>query len=111
MPCYDFTFFNVVKTIMRQFFETMRQSLELARERNRDSKAVTYNLAVAKIALQIQIEEKPAFYYLLLHLGAFPTEIASLRALGKEIKKSGGSYILNECEELAKGRLFVRKKL
>ena len=77
--------------------ETMRRSSEIAREFNRDSIAVTYDLAIAKIALQIQNKEKPNFDHLFVHLGAFHKEMALLRAFGKVIEESGGPYILNEC--------------
>ena len=65
--------------------------------------AVTYDLAIAKIALKIQNEEKSAFDHLLVHLGAFHIEMALFKAFGKVIEESGGPYILNECEVLAKG--------
>ena len=63
------------------------------------------NLAIAKIALKIQNEEKLAFDHLFVHLGAFHIEMALLKAFGKVIEESGGPYILNECKVLAKGSM------
>jgi hypothetical protein len=85
--------------------ETMRRSLEIAKECNRESIAVTYDLAIAKIALQIQNEEKPAYDNLFIHLGSFHLEMAYLKLLAKSLGESGGPYILNECEVLAKGSI------
>ena len=85
--------------------ETMRRSLEIAKECKRESIAVTYDLAIAKIALQIQFEERPTFDNLFIHLGSFHIEMALLKAFGKVIAESGGPHILNECEVLAKGSI------
>ena len=76
-------------------FETMCQSSEIAKECNHDSIEVTYNVAIAKIALKIQTEEKPASDHLFVHLGAFHIEMVSLKAFQKVIEESGGPYILN----------------
>lgn len=81
------------------FFGTMHLPSEIAEI------AVTYDLAIAKIALKIQNEEKPAFDHLLVHLGAFHIEMALFKAFEKVIEESGGPYILNECEVLAKGSM------
>ena len=44
---------------------------------------MTYDLAVAKIVLQIQNEEKSTFSHLFVNLGAFHREMTLLRAFGK----------------------------
>ena len=56
--------------------ETSKRSLKIADEANRDSISVTYNLAIAKIALQVQAEEKPTFDRIFISLGFFHTEMA-----------------------------------
>ena len=86
-------------------FETMHRFSEIGKECNRDSIAVTNELAIAKIALKIQNEEKPVLDHLFVHLGAFHIEMALLKAFGKVIEESGGPYILNGCEVLAKGSM------
>ena len=52
---------NASPTSRSVVVETMKRSLEMAYEAGRDSISVTYDLAIAKIALQIQAEEKPHF--------------------------------------------------
>ena len=55
--------------------ETLRRSLKIADEANGDSISVTYDLAIAKIGLQIQGEEKPTFDRFLILLAFFHIEI------------------------------------
>ena len=85
--------------------ETLKRPLKIADKVNRDSISVTYNLAIAKIALQLQAEEKPTFDRIFISLGSFHIEMAFLSAIGKVIAKSGGLYILRECDVLALGSL------
>lgn len=80
--------------------ETMKRSLRVAVESGKQSIAVTYDLAIAKLAMQIQAEEKPTF-----DDGSFHIELALFSAFGKVIDESGGPHILNECEVLAKGSI------
>ena len=56
---------------------------KILKECNRDSIAVTYYLATAKIVLQIQTEEKSAFNHLFVNLGAFHIETTLLSAFEK----------------------------
>jgi hypothetical protein len=92
--------------------ETMRRSASIASESGKESIAVTYDLAIAKIAMQIQSEEQPAFDRVFVALGSFHIELALLNAFGKVIVESGGPHILNECEVLAVGSLngFIKGK-
>ena len=46
---------------------TMLKGLQVAEERNENYMQITYDLAIAKIALQIQCEEKPLFDKLFIH--------------------------------------------
>ena len=41
--------------------ETMRRSLRITSEGQKENTSVTYNLAIAKLAMKIQAEEKPIF--------------------------------------------------
>ena len=52
---------NLSPTSNAVVMETMKRSLSIAQECNRNTIAVTYALAIAKIALQIQHEESPNF--------------------------------------------------
>lgn len=85
--------------------ETMKRSLNIAAEGGRETIAVTYDLAIAKLAMQIQAEETPKYDAIFVALGAFHIEMAFFSALGKVVAESGGPDILNECEVLAGGSL------
>ena len=78
------------------------RSLKMADKANWDSISVTYDLAITKIALQVQAEEKSTFDRIFISLGSFHIEVAFFSAIGKVIAESGGLYILSEC---AKGSL------
>ena len=90
--------------------ETMKRSQDIAKEADRGSIAVTYDLAIAKIAWQIQNEERPIFYNVFVALGAFHVELLLFAAFGKVIAESGGPYILNESEVLASASLKSFRK-
>lgn len=83
----------------------MKRSLDIAAECGKKTIAVTYDLAIAKVAMQIQAEETPVFDNIFVALGSFHIEMALLSAYGKFIAESGGPHILNECEVLAKGSI------
>lgn len=66
---------------------------------------VTYDLAIAKIAMQIQSEERPKYSNVFIQLGAFHVQMSFFKAVGKYIDESGGPYILTESGILAPGSL------
>lgn len=90
----------------------MKRSLCIASESGKQSIAVTYDMAIAKLAMQIQSEEQPVFDRVFVALGSFHIELALWNAFGKVIAESGGPHILNECEVLAMGSLnsFIKGK-
>ena len=93
--------------------ETIRRSLRIASEGQKENISVTYDHAIAKLTMQIQAEEKPTFDKIFTSLGSFHLEITFFfSALGKIIEESGGPHILNECKVLAKGSTnsFLRGK-
>ena len=92
--------------------ETMNRALKIADESGRKSIAVTYDLAIAKVAMQIQATETPKYDNLFVNLGAFHVEMAFFKVMGKFIAESGGPYILNECDVLQKGSIngFIQVK-
>ena len=49
----------------------MNQVIEFANICQKDSIAVTYDLAIAKIALQLQAVETPKYYKVFVHFGIF----------------------------------------
>ena len=92
--------------------ETMRRSLSIAKECGKTAIVVTYDLAIAKMAMQIQREESPEFDEIFVALGSFHIEMAFFSACGKVISESGAPHFLNECEVLKKGSLngFIKGK-
>ena len=85
--------------------ETMKRAQRVASECNKKSIAVTYDLAIAKIASQLQAEESPKYDNIFVAFGAFHIEFALLSVIGKYIAESGGPHILNEAQIIASGSL------
>ena len=92
--------------------ETLRRSKKLAAESNKKSIVVTYDLAIAKMAMSIQAEESPEFDDVFVALGSFHIELAFFSACGKIINESGAPHFLNELEILKSGSLngFIKGK-
>ena len=78
--------------------ETLCRSLQIAQEARKNSIVVTYDLAIAKIVMQIQKEEFPVYDNILIALGSFHIEMAYFRAHGKITSQSGGPFLLQECQ-------------
>ena len=92
--------------------ETLNRSKELANECDSSCIVVTYDLAIAKIAKQIQCTEHPQFDDIFIQFGQFHTELNIFSALGKIIEGSGAPYILGEAGVVAMGSLnrFLKGK-
>ena len=76
----------------------MRRSLHIAQEAMKNSVAVTYDLAIAKVAMQIHIEKSLVCSNILIALCSFHIEMAYFKALGKIIPETGGLIQLQECQ-------------
>ena len=63
------------------------------------------DLAIAKIAMQIQATETPTSDKVFVSLGACHIELSFFSALGKYIAGSSGPYILNEAKVIEKESL------
>lgn len=85
--------------------ETMKQSQQICQDLQQSSIQVTYDLAIAKVALQIQATEKPAFDNLFIHLGPFHIMMAYFKALGKVIIDCGLPNVMVQSNMLAMGSL------
>lgn len=83
--------------------ETLIMAKEIAEECQQDQIIVTYDLAISKMAMQIQQKEKPKFDNILINLGAFHLEMAFFKAVGKYIDSSGLVEMLVQAEVLAGG--------
>ena len=81
----------------------MKKSLKISSECGKHNIAVTFDLAIAKLALQIQAEESPKFDNIFVTLGSFHIELAFFNACGKILSESGALHILNESLILAAG--------
>ncbi len=85
--------------------ETMNIAMQVAKECNEDYMPVTYDLAIAKPALQIQSAKAPDYKKLFICFGPFHIKLAIFRALGYLLNGSGGDYVLVESGVLALGSL------
>lgn len=94
---------NMSPTNTTVIYETMVQAKKIANECNQTSISVTYDLAIAKVALQIQTTEQPKFDNLFINLGAFHIMMANFKTVGKYIEESGLTYIMVESDLLASG--------
>ena len=64
---------------------------------------MTYDLAIAKVAMQLQAEEKGTYDNVFIHLGPFHITCAFFSMLGKYLAESNGPHILNETYVIEKG--------
>lgn len=85
--------------------ETMKQSQQICQDLQQASIQVTYDLAIAKVALQIQATEKPTFDNLFIHLGPFHIMMAYFKVLGKVIIDCGLPNVMVESNLIAMGSL------
>ncbi|CAH1099505.1 unnamed protein product [Psylliodes chrysocephalus] len=99
------TSYNVV-------YETLAMSKEVADQCHQEQIIVTYDLAIAKMAMQIQSLESPKFDGLFINLGGFHMQLAFFKAVGKFIDGCGIVDILTESEVLAAGSVngFIESK-
>ena len=73
--------------------ETLKRALAFANQSERDSIAVTYDLAIAKIAMQLQAEESQKFGKVFVAMGSFHMELTIFGAIGKHIAESGAEML------------------
>ena len=85
--------------------ETLNIAQRNAKDTERDEISVTYDFAIAKLAMQIRAAESPRYDNVFVLIGAFHTEMAFFNALGKFIAESGGPSILVASETIASGSL------
>ena len=90
--------------------ETLRRSQIVASECNEPCALVTYDLAVANIARQIQAAEKALFDNVYIMFGSFHKEMSYFGSLGQIIEVP---YVLTQVEAVACGSLnkFLKGKM
>lgn len=94
---------NISPTNISVVFETMCQSRKIAEECSQQYIQVTHDLAIAKVAYQIQCTENPQFNYLFIHLGAFHIMVTHFKAIGEFIDECALPYMMFERGLLASG--------
>lgn len=85
--------------------QTLINCLKIADECGQNYIVVTYDLAIAKMALQIQVTESPKFDKIFINLGGFHINIAFFKAIGKFLEGSRVGNILIQSEVLASGSI------
>lgn len=85
--------------------ETLRMAQNVASECSEKYAIVTYDLAIAKPASQIQEQEAPLYDNVFVMFGAFHIMMAYFSAVGFYIDGSGGDTIMLDSEVLASGSL------
>ena len=65
--------------------ETLKRAFAFANQSERDSIEVSYDLAIEKIAMQLQAEESQKFGKVFVAMGSFHTELTIFGAIGKHI--------------------------
>lgn len=88
------------RTVVQQ---TLNIAKEVAKNCNQQEIIVTYDLAIAKQAIEIQVRKKPEFDHVFINLGEFHIQMAYFKTIGKYIDSNGLIYILIEAEALAEG--------
>lgn len=87
-------------------------SEDIAKECRQPEIQVTYDLAIAKISYQIQLDERlkvetqqiiPEYQNLFIHMGGFHIEAVYFKAIGKFIDDSGLKHMMVQSELLAFG--------
>ena len=86
--------------------ETMKKAQQLAVECGKCEIALTYDLTIAKMAMEIQIEESPTSDNIFVTLGSFHMEMAFFSVIGKYISESGGPHLLTESGIIENGSLI-----
>ena len=92
--------------------ETLKWSQAVAKECGDKYAIVTYDLAVAKIARQIQTQNSPKFDECFIQFGQFHTILSLFSSKGKILEGSGASHLLSEAKIIAGGSIdkFLRGK-
>ena len=92
--------------------KTMIKSQKVSAEYGSKYAIITYNLAIPKVAKQIQCEEYPTFSSIFVMFGRFHVEQNVFSATGKIIEGSGGPFILSESGAIATGSpQFLKGKM
>ena len=89
--------------------ETLRRLLQIAEEAKKKSIVVTYDLAISKIAMQVQKEESPLYDNIFTVLGSFQIEMTYFKALVRSYQNQEDHSYFRNVKYLSV--IFVRIKL
>ncbi len=94
---------NICKPItqLNVIAETLKQTMQVAEECSQEYGIVTYDLAAAKPAIQMQAEESPLYDNVFVCFGVFHITLAYFAGIGFVKAESGGTEILVETGVLA----------
>ena len=81
---------NLSPTSYTVVVETLNRGIQIANECSSQSLCVTYDLAIARMAMKIQQEESPKYDRLFINFGSFHIELAFFHSIGSYIELSGG---------------------
>lgn len=84
----------------------MEHAKQFAELSNQAKIILSYDLAIAKMAMQIQIMEHPRYENIFVSLGGLHVQLAFFKAVGKMIDSSGIEEILVQSEVIAHGSLY-----
>ncbi len=83
--------------------ETLNIALQVRKDCQQQYMHVTYDLAIAKVALQIQSIERPLYDSIFISLGPFHILMSAFKAIGKYINECGLISIVTNAGMLASG--------
>lgn len=86
--------------------ETLNLSQRISKECKQKYAHVTYDLAIAKIAWQIQSVERPFYNNIFISLGPFHIMMSEFKAIGKYIAECGLTEIIVNAGLLANGSII-----
>jgi len=94
---------NASPTSKDVVLQTLIQGFKIAEECNETYMQITYDLAIAKTAMQIQSAEHPRYHRIFVHLGAFHISLVFFKAVGKFISNRGLTNVMVHAEVIAEG--------
>jgi hypothetical protein len=92
---------NLPPTRLDVVAQTLKQFQRVAMECQQQYVVVSYDLAVAKLAMQVQCTEAPIYDNVFICFGQFYILMTYFACLGHIVDGSGGPDILTETEVLA----------
>ena len=85
--------------------ETLKRSQAVAKECGDEYVIVTYDLVVAKIARQIQIQNSPKFDDCFIQFGQFHIILSLFSSIVKVLEGSSAAYLLSKAKIIAGGSI------